>query len=311
MGVSDPVKLIREPRVYVLASQRINGSQLAAFLEDHGAESWQPDPAAGDAQTLVEIAGRLCYLSYSKPRPGGNSSYINHILEVGHGSVTEHAVWSLIVTGVSRSLSHELVRHRVGISPSQLSQRYVDSSDVAFVVPPELLGDAKVWEDHQGEPVQYQDDWVRERIALFRIWLDACGRARDAYAALVRQLAPRIRLAKLEEWRRRLAPVPVEGGILENFERDEKTNIRKEARQTARSVLPNATETKLFLSGNARSFRNLIELRASNFADVEIRRLANRIYEVLLAEAPALFSDYLKVDLPDGTYELTTPHKKV
>ena len=53
-------------------------------------------------------------MSFAKPRPGGNKAYLDHILEVGHGSVLEHAVWNFVFTGVSRSLTHELVRHRAG-----------------------------------------------------------------------------------------------------------------------------------------------------------------------------------------------------
>ena len=87
-----------------------------------------------------KTAGRVCYMSFAKPRPGGNHAYLNHILEVGHGSVLEHAVWCLVITGVSRSLTHELVRHRAGFSYSQLSQRYVDES-VAEYVEPDAIGE--------------------------------------------------------------------------------------------------------------------------------------------------------------------------
>src|SRR5438034_11227619 len=74
-------------------------------------------------------------MSFAKPRTGGNQAYIGHILEVGHGSVLEHAVWNLIITGVSRSFTHELIRHRAGFGYSQLSQRYVDESEASYVEP--------------------------------------------------------------------------------------------------------------------------------------------------------------------------------
>ena len=60
--------------------------------------------------------------------------------EVAHLSIAEHAYFSFYVRGVSRSLTHELVRHR-HFSYSQLSQRYVDSSDMDWVCPIEYLGD--------------------------------------------------------------------------------------------------------------------------------------------------------------------------
>src|SRR5437763_32774 len=91
----------------------------------------------------------------------------------------------------------------------------------------------------------------------------------------------------------------------------DKTLRRKLARQAARSVLPNATETKIFVSANARALRHFIEMRASRHAEVEIRKLAVKVLEVMQAEAPALFGDYRLEPLPDGTFEVSTPHRKV
>src|SRR5262249_29853180 len=134
MATFDPnaIRVIREPTVYLVGRQLVDDAELDRFLADHGV-SWQTDTeVAGEA--LAEISGRLCYLSYAKPRPGGNKTYLGHILEVGHGSVLEHAVWNFIFVGVSRSLTHELVRHR-HLSYSQLSQRYVDESVAEYVEP--------------------------------------------------------------------------------------------------------------------------------------------------------------------------------
>ena len=89
------------------------------------------------------------------------------------------------------------------------------------------------------------------------------------------------------------------------------TERRKWARQAARSVLPGACETKLFVTGNARAFRNAIELRVSRHADPEIRMVFSRVWEILNQEAPNLFSDYEKTMLPDGTFELITKNRKV
>ena len=91
----------------------------------------------------------------------------------------------------------------------------------------------------------------------------------------------------------------------------DKTLRRKLARQAARSVLPNATETKIFVSANARALRHFIEMRASRHAEVEIRKLAVKVLEIMQAEAPNLFGDYRLEPLPDGTREAVTPHRKV
>ena len=239
------MNIINAPSVYLVGKQELNSLDCAEFLEAHGVEHWNTDTDNAGEQ-LVETAGRLCYMSFAKPRPGGNQAYINHILEVGHGSVLEHAVYSMIFTGVSRSLTHELVRHRAGMSYSQLSQRYVDESDCAFVVPPSitLTSESGAW------------------------WASCMGRALGQYQAMIESLE--MRFADITD----------------------KTLKRKKIRETARSVLPNCTETKIFVTGNARAWRHFLELRGSIHADAEIQRLAIAVLKVLQAESPNLFGDY-------------------
>src|SRR5262245_61986282 len=108
-GQAAGIRILREPTVYLLGRQTVDPGELDRFLADHGV-SWQTDTEVA-AEHLTEIAGRICYMSFARPRPGGNQAYLGHILEVGHGSVLEHAVWNLLFVGVSRSLTHELVRH--------------------------------------------------------------------------------------------------------------------------------------------------------------------------------------------------------
>jgi thymidylate synthase (FAD) len=264
MNSSDrDIRVLREPTVYLVGRQTVDTVTLDRFLADHGT-TWHTDTEQG-GEHLCEVAGRLCYMSYAKPRPGGNAAYLGHILEVGHGSVLEHAVWNFIFTGISRSCSHELVRHRAGMAYSQLSQRYVDESVAEYVEPDIIASDPEIHE----------------------LWLEAVGHAHRAYVKLVEKLAEKYR------------------------EEPDRTARRKLARQAARSVLPNATETKIFVSANARALRHFLEMRASRHAEVEIRKLAMQVYRVMQEEAPHVFSDYQQVPLPDGTFELTTPHRKV
>src|SRR5437660_4736493 len=95
---------------------------------------WSTDADGGEA--LAEFAGRACYQSWRKPNPATatNAGYIRHILEVGHLSVLEHGSVTFYLTGMSRSLTHELIRHR-HFSYSQLSQRYVPERNAAVVEP--------------------------------------------------------------------------------------------------------------------------------------------------------------------------------
>jgi thymidylate synthase (FAD) len=257
------IRVIQEPTVYLVGRQTVETAEIDRFLTEHGV-SWQTDTEVA-GEHLVEVAGRVCYMSFAKPRPGGNATYLNHILEVGHGSVLEHAVWNFLAVGISRSCTHEIVRHRAGWGFSQLSQRYVDESVAEYVEPQAIASDP---ETH-------------------RIWLEAVGQAHQAYIKLVERLQEKFR------------------------DEPDRTLRRKLARQAARSVLPNATETKLFFTANARALRHFIEMRASRHAEVEIRQLAIQVLRLLQKEAPHLFADYQLVPLDDGTFEAVTPYKKV
>src|SRR5260370_33768579 len=102
------------------------------------------------------------------------------------------------------------------------------------------------------------------------------------------------------------------GKLAEHYQDAPDSTLRRElARQAARSVLPNATETKIFVPANARALRHFIELRASRHAEVEIRKLAVGVLRIMQVEAPHLFGDYQLTPLPDGTMEAATPHRKV
>src|SRR6187402_3170286 len=104
---------------------------------------WGTDADGG--QALAEFAGRACYQSWTKPNPrtATNAGYLRHILEVGHLSVLEHGSVSFYLTGVSRSFTHELIRHR-HFSYSQLSQRYVPERDAAMVEPDVIAEDPEL-----------------------------------------------------------------------------------------------------------------------------------------------------------------------
>ena len=82
---------------------------------------------------------------------------------------------------------------------------------------------------------------------------------------------------------------------------------RKQARQAARAVLPNATETRIVVTGNYRAWRHFIAMRASEHADVEIRRLAIACLCQLSDIAPSVFADFEITALADGTEVATSP----
>ena len=256
------VNIVREPRVYLIGRQSMDTTAVDQFLADHQA-TWETDTDVG-AEKLCETAGRMCYMSFGKGRKA-NREYLANIIEAAHESVLEHAVWNFVITGVSRSFTHELVRHRAGFGYSQLSQRYVDETTADFIEP----------------------GCIAEDPELHQVWLESIQQSHQAYGRLVEGL------------RHKFADEP------------DKTLRRKLARQAARSVLPNATETKIFVTANGRALRHFIEARAHEHAEIEIRRVAIKLLRLLQKESPSLFGDYEIVPLADGTEVARTAHRKV
>jgi thymidylate synthase (FAD) len=100
-----------------------------------------------ESDELAEFAGRLCYLSWARPNPNTatNTGYVSNILNHQHYSVLEHSSATFYISDVTRSLTHELVRHR-HMSFSQVSQRYVDEGDNYSLMPPGSRPlDIKLW----------------------------------------------------------------------------------------------------------------------------------------------------------------------
>lgn len=271
---------VTEPEVALIGKPILEIDGIMRFLEDHGYE-WPEltkklesmmSLGDDDGEWLVEFAGRMCYQSWPKrgetKKGRSHEDHIRHLIEVGHGACIEHATFSFVMWNISRSLTHELVRHRIA-SYSQLSQRYVDSSSVSFVVPPAIQELSKIDPD------------------AYRMWIEHCERSRQLYEVLT---------CKLSE---------MYGDIESKLER------RKKARQAARSVLPNATETKIVVTMNARAVRHLIELRANPAADVEIRSLAVKVCRILQDKAPLFAHGLGIVKLEDGTDGVESVHKRV
>lgn len=291
------IRIITEPKIYLVGAQYElwhGDGGLGEFLGDIEAQDWSSD-ANHAAELLPEIAGRLCYMSYSSPRPGGNKGYLSHILEGGHGSVLEHAVFNFIFTGVSRSLTHELIRHRAGWGYSELSQRFVDSSNVAFVAPPALLDEIREGRHYlrcKGNDIQVAvmhalEEETPEATIIGLRWIVDNLQTLNSYARTCDYLE------------RKFAHVP------------DRTARRKRARESARSGLPNCTETRIFATANVRAIRHFIEQRASLEADAEIRRLALALLRIMNREANNLFDDFSVATADDGTEYAACEHRKV
>ena len=87
-----------------------------------------------DAERLIERAGRTSYLSFDKEGEDTEKKFVKMLIKRGHKSVLEHAYATFRISGVSRALTHQLVRHRL-CSFTQQSQRYVNESNFNYVEP--------------------------------------------------------------------------------------------------------------------------------------------------------------------------------
>jgi thymidylate synthase (FAD) len=268
---------LRAPGVVMLARPQTNVAGLAGFLEGFDPSLRFPeyldDPTPlPDSSQLCKIAGQTCYASFGERRTRNENAaaYFERLTSAGHGSVLEHSSFSFLLYGISRSVTHELVRHRAGVGISQISQRYVSGAVLRFVERPE-----------------FQDD-----EELHRLFEERADRAAAEYGEMADRLLGR-----------------QEGGN-SMLSADYKTDARKKVQQTARSLLPNETEAPMVFTGNVRALRHIVEMRADAHAESEIRTLALRLFLCLATTDPILFGDYGIGTLHDGTFTVTTENRK-
>lgn len=272
------VPYLQDPGVVVLARPQTYLAGVAGFLAgfdpalNFSAYLDDPTPLPDGAQ-LAKVAGQLCYMSFGPKRSLNAQAkrYFDNLKSSGHGSVFEHANFSLLLYGISRSVTHELVRHRAGFGYSQLSQRFVSGRMLRFVERPE-----------------YRSDELLHEQFLRRI-----ERSAEEYNLLAN----------------RLLEMQQTGASILSAEA--RTDLRKKVQQSARSLLPNETEAPIVVTGNGRSWRHFIEARADAHAEIEIRELAVRVFLCLRQTDPILFDDYRIERLSDGTYTVKTDFKKV
>src|SRR5271155_2346704 len=152
--------------VYKIGSTQFHAAAFLDFLQ-HEEQVWNRTTRASEPEELVEAAGRICYMSFGeKQSPSSNEEYVRNLIGQGHESVLEHVAWTFLLVGVSRSFTHQLVRHRAGFSFSQLSQQYYDQSEAEFLAPTGL----------EEDPIAYA------------AWRSAVEASRDAYRTIQSRL---------------------------------------------------------------------------------------------------------------------------
>ena len=212
-----------------------------------------------DPEMTIASAARLCYSPATiaqvqeKLTPEKAGEFVEMLAGLGHQSPTEHAVFTFGIEGVSRALLAQITRHRIA-SFSVQSQRYVRENDFEVVVPPQI---AEVPEAKAEFELAMQESFAHyQKIAELL-------KARREKELLAEGLSPKAAASRAE----------------------------KTAIEDARFVLPNACDTKMIVTMNARSLMNFFELRCCQRAQWEIREVADQMLRLCLSVAPHLFKN--------------------
>lgn len=216
--------------------------------------AYTPEP-----ERTVAAAAKLCYSSSGINQLNDSltdekaASFVEMLSEIGHESPIEHASFTFGIEGVSRSLLAQITRHRMA-SFSVKSQRYVREGSFEYVTPPEIAAEP--------EAKKIYDEIMAEDQERY-----------DRLAAILKE--------------KHIKAFMAEG-------KDEKTAARlaeKKAIEDARFVLPNACETQMVMTMNARSLMNFFKVRCCRRAQWEIRDVANQMLALVSAVAPNIFKN--------------------
>ncbi|SHJ31482.1 FAD-dependent thymidylate synthase [Lutispora thermophila] len=216
---------------------------------------YTPEP-----EKLVAAAAKLCYskvgidgilegLDESK-----TEKFLNMLMDLGHESPIEHVSFTFGVEGISRVLSHQLVRHRIGCSYSQQSQRYVKLDQFEYIIPPQIE----------------ENDEARQ------LFIDAMKRDQEVYDKLVEILYKENYKKYIEEGK---------------TEKQAAQMAEKVSIEDARYVFPNACETKIVFTMSARALLNFFRMRCCERAQWEIREMATEMLKKVREVAPILFKN--------------------
>ncbi len=230
--------------------------------------AYTPEP-----EKVVAAAAKLCYSNahigdlLAGLTPEKSREFVQRLAKMGHESPTEHVSFTFAIEGVSRSLLAQITRHRIA-SYSVQSQRYVRLDQFDYVTPPEVQNDPEALEAFQQAMAEENENYKRIAAILKE------GHIRRLMAQGMDEAAAAKKAEKL-------------------------------AIEDARFVLPNACDTKMVVTMNARSLQNFFRHRCCNRAQWEIRELADQMLRLVYPIAPALFAmsgpGCVKGGCPEGT----------
>ena len=233
---------------------------------------------------VVAQAGKLCYSAVGvdeltqKLTEEEIARYVNMLASIGHESPLEHVSFTFAIEGISRACTHQIVRHRIA-SYSQQSQRYVKLEQFEYIIPPAIESNPEAK----------------------KIFIEAMERDQKAYDELVDLLLEDILIDKhaadygsciREILKENPDVVPDRSKVLDLYAEKflkEYGKAEKQAIEDARYVFPNACETKIVITMNARSLLHFFNVRCCNRAQWEIREMATEMLKECKKIAPALF----------------------
>lgn len=261
--------------MHVLTEPRVTVIGVPSFV-DH--PDYQLPEDGLPAERVAAFAAKGCYDSFGAG-PDSRSVLDNQraVIAAHHGSVAEHAQFTLFVEGISRGCSLELNRHR-HLAISQRSTRYVAEEDAAIVLEPYY---AELYRRTTTGP----ELDLNEQL-LLETHLKSAMQAVLQYRMEVELLMA-------------LNPLGKTG-----------FDLRKWARGKARNILPHALETRATYSANLRAWRHIITLRSERHAEPEIRRLMHHVFEALAPLAPVYFEDFTST-LVEGWPEYVPAHGRI
>ena len=255
-----------KPKVFLIATTRVNDNRVADWLDHLGASDWETDAITG-AELLIELAGRRCYKAFgTELNPNismvrkGNQGYINNILKSRHGSVLEHAHVTFAIENVTRVFTHEVVRHRL-CNFSQESLRFVRPTSLDAYFPSIYTAHLTSNDAHRVKDLfrgafESLEDFQRKLIEI-------CGMDKEGLPFSVKKL--------IQSANRRLMPIGMSTGII--------------------------------VTSNHHNWRHLIEMRTAAFAEEEIKIVFGDIAKDLHSMFPSIYQDMVIGDDKAITFE--------
>ena len=242
-------------------------------------------------ELVVATAGKLCYSPSNiddlmeKQTPESIEKFVNMITSIGHGSVLEHTSFTFGIEGVSRSLTHQLVRHRIA-SYSQQSQRYVKETQFEYVIPQDIKNNPillQSYKNHMEDSQRLYDDIVDKLIYDYVNDVENYGQYLD-----IQLKKCKIDKDEFEAWKESNKSNNKYNEALKDSYKKIYSTLEKKAIENARYIFPNACETKIICTMNLRSLINFCHHRCCRRAQEEINKLAWTMVEEIEKVSPLL-----------------------